>query len=64
METNDKVKNYVDGYVKSREGGRCRPPITVEIALTHKLVQDQISYYLNHKDESDSGLYSDKHDYN
>lgn len=62
-ETNEKVKKYVDSYVKTRESGRCRKPITVEEALSHKLVQEQIEYYLNHKDET-TGAYPDKHDYN
>lgn len=60
---NEKVKNYVDAYVNTRKSGRCRKPITVEEALKHKLVREQIVCYLNH-DEKDVGQYPDKHDYN
>lgn len=63
-ETDERIRNYVDGYVKSRACGRCRLPITVEEALSHKIVQEQIYYYLNHEDKSGIGQYTDKHDYN
>lgn len=63
-ETDERIRKYVDSYVNTRASGRCRPPITVEEALSHKIVQEQICYYLNHENKSGVGQYTDKHDYN
>lgn len=61
-DTNEKVKKYVDHYC-STYGGH-HQSITVEEALTHKLVQEQIQYYLNNPNQDEIKVPDFIHDYN
>lgn len=42
-DTNEDFKKYVDGYAKNYNEGRS---ITVEVALTHKVVADYAEWLL------------------
>lgn len=61
-ETNEKIKRYVDHYAKTYGGHH--KGITIEEALSHKLVIETIEYLLSHKDEDTIGQYPDMHNYN
>lgn len=61
-ETNEKVKKYVDSYCKGYLGHH--RDITVEEALTHKIVQETIEYYIKNPNQDVIMIPDFIHDYN